>query len=81
MQIIRGTTPTITINVKSELDFELITEIWLYIAQQNKVKVDKVIEDVTLNDEKKNNYLCSLTGRYISIERGRCDNSVKSVAL
>lgn len=53
MQIIRGTTPTITMNVKSELDFELITEIWLYIAQQNKVKVDKVIEDVTLNDEKK----------------------------
>ena len=53
MQLIRGTTPTIVVNVKSELDFTMITEVWLYIAQQNKVKVDKELENVTLNEEKK----------------------------
>ena len=51
MQIIRGTTPTIEITVKSELDFNTIQQVWVYISQQNKVKVDKLISDVTFDPE------------------------------
>ena len=50
MQLIRGTTPTIVINVKDDIDLSTITEIWVYISQQNKVKVDKKIEDVDIDD-------------------------------
>lgn len=53
MQLIRGTTPTITINVKSELDLSQVTEIWVYISQQNKVKVDKQLSDVAFNVEER----------------------------
>ena len=53
MQIIRGTTPTITITVKSELDFTTIQQVWVYISQQNKVKIDKVISDVSFDPENK----------------------------
>lgn len=53
MEIIRGTTPTIEITVKSELDFDDIQQVWVYISQQNKVKVDKLISDVTLDSENK----------------------------
>lgn len=51
MQLIRGTTPTITINVKSDLDLSQIVSIWVYISQQNKVKVDKELTDVTIDTE------------------------------
>lgn len=51
MQIIRGTTPTITVNVLSEIDLTTVTQVWLYISQQNKVKIDKIIEDVTFDTE------------------------------
>ena len=51
MQITRGTTPTIEINVKSEIDFAHIAQVWVYISQMNKVKVDKVIADVSLDAE------------------------------
>lgn len=47
MEIIRGTTPTIEITIKSELDFSTINQVWIYISQQNKVKIDKLISDVT----------------------------------
>lgn len=47
MEIIRGTTPTIEITIKSELDFSTISQVWIYISQQNKVKIDKLISDVT----------------------------------
>ena len=51
MQIIRGTTPTIVITIKNEMDLTTIQEVWVYISQQNKVKVDKKIEDVTIDAE------------------------------
>ena len=49
MQLIRGTTPTIEITVQTEIDLTQVAEIWIYISQQNKVKVDKKIEDVTFD--------------------------------
>ena len=49
MQIIRGTTPTIVINIKDDIDLSQVVEVWVYISQQNKVKVDKKIEDVSFN--------------------------------
>lgn len=49
MQLIRGTTPTIVINVKTEIDLHNISEVWVYISQQNKVKVDKLLKDVSFN--------------------------------
>ena len=51
MQIIRGTTPTIVITIKNEMDLTTIQEVWVYISQQNKVKIDKKIEDVTIDAE------------------------------
>lgn len=51
MQLIRDTTPTIVITVKSELDFSTIDQVWVYISQQNKVKIDKLISDVILDAE------------------------------
>ena len=51
MQIIRGTTPTIEITITSELDLTTITQVWVYIAQQNKVKIDKLISDVSFDTE------------------------------
>ena len=53
MQLIRGTTPTIVINVKTEMDLTQITAVWVYIAQQNKVKVDKKLSDVSFNYEER----------------------------
>ena len=53
MQLIRGTTPTIEITVTSELDLTLISQVWVYISQNNKVKVDKEIEDVSIDSENK----------------------------
>lgn len=51
MQIIRGTTPTIEITVKNELDFSTIQQVWVYISQQKKTKVDKLISDVIFDTE------------------------------
>lgn len=51
MQLIRGTTPTIIIDVKSEIDLHQVVAIWVYISQQNKVKVDKELSDVTFDYE------------------------------
>ena len=53
MQLTRGTTPTITINVKSEIDLTQVAQVWVYISQQNKVKVDKQITDVTIDSVNK----------------------------
>ena len=49
MKIIRGTTPTITINVKTDIDLTKVTEIWVYISQNKRVVVDKKIEDVDID--------------------------------
>lgn len=53
MQLIRGTTPTIVMNVKSDIDLTMVTNLWVYISQQNKVKVDKGLADVTIDAENK----------------------------
>ena len=51
MEIIRGTTPTIVITIKNEMDLTLVQEVWVYIPQQKKVKIDKKIDDVTIDAE------------------------------
>lgn len=53
MEIIRGTTPTLRMNIKSDIDMSMITEVWIYISQQNKVKVDKTIVNMTIDAEHK----------------------------
>lgn len=54
MELMQGTTPTITVSVKDPIDLTQVTAVWLYISQNNKVKVDKVLSDVSFNiDEKK----------------------------
>ena len=54
VQLTRGTTPTIVIHVKTEIDLHQVTQIWVYISQMNKVKVDKLISDVTFDYENMN---------------------------
>ena len=49
MQLIRGTTPTIIITVQTEIDLHQVAEVWIYISQQNKVRVDTQLEDVTFD--------------------------------
>lgn len=51
LKIIRGTTPTIEITIKNELDFSTIRQVWVYIAQQKKAKIDKEITDVVFDAE------------------------------
>ena len=53
MQLIRGTTPTIIITVQTEIDLHQASEVWIYISQQNKVKVDKQLDDVTFDYEER----------------------------
>lgn len=54
MQFIRGTTPTITITVKNDdIDLSTIEQVWIYVSQQNKVKIDKDIDDVTIDTGEK----------------------------
>lgn len=51
MSIIRGTTPTICANIKNELDLHDVTQVWFYISQQKKPKVDKTISDCEFDYE------------------------------
>ena len=53
MEIIRGTTPTIIITITNEIDLHQVAEAWIYISQQNKVKVDKQLEDVSFDYEER----------------------------
>ena len=50
MQLIRGTTPTITVNIKDDIDLSQISQMWFYIYQGGVVKVDKDITDVSRID-------------------------------
>ena len=43
MQIIRGTSPTIIINVRSNLDLTHTSKVWVYIYQQGHLVVDREI--------------------------------------
>ena len=45
MQIIRGTTPLITANVRSSIDLSAVSEVWAYIYQQGRVIIDKKYSD------------------------------------
>ena len=47
MELIRGTTPTIEVIVKNQdIDLHDVTQVWIYISQSKKVKVDKIYDDV-----------------------------------
>lgn len=51
MQFIRGTTPSIELLYKQEIDLHQVAEVWIYVSQQKVVKVDKKLEDVTFDYE------------------------------
>lgn len=55
MQIIRGTTPLITANVRSNIDLSAVSEVWAYIYQQGRVIIDKKLSDnqVVINTDYK----------------------------
>lgn len=70
MQLIRGTTPRITAKIKNDIDLHDLVEVWVYISQRNKVRVDKTIDDVIFDYE--NNYIIvSLTQEdTLALKRG-----------
>ena len=49
MQIIRGTTPVITINVRSNVNLSNVSAVWVYIYQGGSVIIDKELTDVTIH--------------------------------
>lgn len=51
MAIIRGTTPTIAANIKNDIDLHDVVQVWFYISQQKKPKVDKTISDCVFDYE------------------------------
>lgn len=53
MQIIRGTTPAITINVRSDVNLSNVSAIWVYINQGGNVVIDKELSDVTIHAQTK----------------------------
>ena len=61
MQLIRGTTPTITINIKDDIDLSQITQIWCYIYQGGALKVDKDITDISRIDYDKRQIFLKLS--------------------
>ena len=53
MQIIRGTTPTITANVRSDIELDNVTQAWVYIYQQGEVVIDKTGTNVDIDSTHK----------------------------
>lgn len=51
LEFIRGTTPTIIIEVEDEIDLSYVAQVWIYIYQNKQLKVDKMIEDVQFDYE------------------------------
>lgn len=49
MDLIRGTTPTIYINIRDEIDLSKVVEAWIYVYQNNSVKICKELEDISIN--------------------------------
>lgn len=43
MKIIRGTSPTVIINVRSNIDLTYTDKVWVYIYQQGNLVVDREI--------------------------------------
>lgn len=53
MEIIRGTTPTIIISIQTEIDLSEVSAAWIYISQQNKVRVNKGLSDIEIDTDEK----------------------------
>ena len=53
MEIIRGTTPTIIISIQTEIDLSEVSAAWIYISQQNKVRVNKELSDIEIDTDEK----------------------------
>lgn len=49
MEILRGTTPSIVLVVKNNIDLSQASQVWMYIYQKKQLKVDKLIQDVTID--------------------------------
>lgn len=61
MQLIRGTTPTITANIKGDIDLSHVFEVWMYIYQGGSIKIDKDITDVSKIDAEKSQIIFRLS--------------------
>lgn len=70
LKLIRGTTPRITVKVKNDIDLHILTEVWVYISQQNKVKVDKTIDDVSFNYEENKIYVPLTQDDTLALKKG-----------
>ena len=68
--IYRGTTPTIVANCKSDLDMNLITQIWFVISQQNKEKIVKYYGDCTLDEVAKTISMKCTQEETLSLKKG-----------
>ena len=79
MQFIRGTTPSIDVTVKSELDLHLLTQVWLRISQQKgKVAVDKDISDIINIDYDKNLMIFKVTQEEtLSLKPGEAEIQIR----
>ena len=53
MNIIRGTTPVIVVNVKNDIDLTEVANVWVYIAQRGRPVVDKIMRDAEIDAENK----------------------------
>lgn len=53
LEITRGTTPVIEVDIPDEIDLQHATEIWFSIGQGNKLIVDRTLTDggLTINDK------------------------------
>lgn len=49
MRIIRGTTPTITMTVNNDMDISTLVDVWVYISQGGKTKIDKKFSDLSFD--------------------------------
>ena len=73
MQFIRGTTPTITITVTNEdIDLSDVTQVWIYVSQRNKPKIDKNIDDVTIDTENKTFTVTLTQDDTLALRAGEC---------
>lgn len=72
MSIIRGTTPTITANIHNEIDLHDVVQVWFYLSQNSKVKVDKTFDDC-LFDYTNRKILIRLTQQdTLNLKAGEC---------
>ena len=49
LEFIRGTTPTIIVDIDDDIDLSIIKQVWMYIWQSKKLVVDKILSDVTID--------------------------------